>query len=535
VANTNAVGNQGNQGSNQSSSNQPVPLRTWIGVLASMVGAFMAVLDIQITNASLQDIQASLGATLEEGSWISTAYLVAEIVVIPLTGWLSRVFSLRRYLLVNTALFIFFSICCAWSWNLNSMIVFRALQGLTGGVLIPTAMTVVLTTLPPSKQAIGLAAFAITAVFAPSIGPTLGGWLTENFSWQYSFYINVFPGALMLAGVWYGIKQERPQLQLLKQGDWWGIISMAIGLGSLQIVLEEGSRKDWFGSPLIVRLSILAAIFIALFFWIELTRRQPFINLRLLRYRNFGLASVVNVSLGVGLYGSIYILPLYLAQIQGYNALQIGEVLIWAGIPQLFIIPFIPKVMQRIDVRFMVAVGVALFAVSAFMNAGMTYQTGLDQLRWSQLVRAMGQPLIMVPLTSIATAGLSPKEAGSASGLFNMMRNLGGSIGIAALATLLTNREQFHSNRLGESISLYNPATQERINQLTQYFANRGGVDLSTAQNQAIATIDKIVRREAFVMAFNDCFYFIAIALLLSGIAIFFLKKVKPTGGAVAH
>jgi DHA2 family multidrug resistance protein len=173
-------------------------------------------------------------------------------------------------------------------------------------------------------------------------------------------------------------------------------------------------------------------------------------------------------------------------------------------------------------------------AVSAFMNAGMTYQTGLDQLRWSQLVRAMGQPLIMVPLISIATAGLSPKEAGSASGLFNMMRNLGGSIGIAALATLLTNREQFHSNRLGESISIYNPATQERINQLTQYFANRGGVDLSTAENQAIATIDKIVRREAFVMAFNDCFYFIAIALLLSGIAILFLKKVKPTGGAVA-
>jgi DHA2 family multidrug resistance protein len=534
VAETNAVDNQGNQGSTQSSSNQPIPLRTWIGVTASMLGAFMAVLDIQITNSSLQDIQASLAATLEEGSWISTAYLVAEIVVIPLTGWLSRVFSLKRYLLVNTALFIFFSVCCAWSWDLNSMIVFRALQGFTGGVLIPTAMTVVLTTLPPSKQAIGLAAFAITAVFAPSIGPTLGGWLTENFSWHYSFYINVVPGLLMLAGVWYGIKQERPQLQLLKQGDWWGIISMAIGLASLQVVLEEGSRKDWFGSALIVRLSILAVIFLTIFFWIELTRKQPFINLRLVRSRNFGLASIVNVSLGVGLYGSIYILPLYLAQIQGYNALQIGQVLIWAGIPQLFIIPFLPKVMQRIDVRLMVAVGVTLFSVSAFMNSKMTYQTGYDQLIWSQLVRAMGQPLIMVPLTSIATAGLSPKDAGSASGLFNMMRNLGGSLGIAALATLLTNREQFHSNRLGESVSLYNPATQERINQMTQYFVSRGS-DLSTAQNQAIKAIDNVVRREAFVNAFNDCFYFIAIALLLSGIAILFLKKVKVTGGAVAH
>ncbi|MHC5728738.1 MAG: MFS transporter, partial [Nostoc sp.] len=306
------------------------------------------------------------------------------------------------------------------------------------------------------------------------------------------------------------------------------------GLGSLQVVLEEGSRKDWFSSTLIVRLSAIAVIFLAVFFFIELTRKQPFINLRLLLKRNFGLASIVNVSLGIGLYGSIYILPLYLAQIQQYNALQIGEVLIWAGIPQLFIIPLIPKLMQRIDVRLMVAVGVTLFSISAFMNSGMTNQTGLDQLRWSQFVRAMGQPLIMVPLSSIATAGLTQQEAGSASGLFNMMRNLGGSIGIASLATLLTNREQFHSNRLGDGVSLYNPETQQRIDQMTQYFISRGA-DLSTAQNQAIASISNIVRREAFVMAFNDCFYFIGIALLVSGIAILFLKKVKPTGGAVAH
>ncbi len=513
---------------------KPIPLRIWIGVLASMLGAFMAVLDIQITNASLQDIQASLGATLEEGSWISTAYLVAEIVVIPLTGWLSRVFSFRLYLLVNTALFILFSISCAWAWNLNSMILFRALQGFSGGVLIPSAMTVVLTTLPPSKQSIGLAAFGLSAVFAPSIGPTLGGWLTENFGWQYNFYINVIPGLLMLGGIWYGIKAEKPQLNLLKQGDWWGIIAMAIGIGSLQIILEEGSRKDWFSSTLIVRLSVISAIFIGLFFFIEFTRKQPFINLRLLGRRNFGLASIVNVSLGVGLYGSIYILPLYLTQIQQYNALQIGEVLMWSGIPQLFIIPFIPKVMQRIDVRLMVAVGVVLFATSAFMNSRMTYQTGHDQLIWSQLVRAMGQPLIMVPLTTIATAGLNPKEAGSASGLFNMMRNMGGSIGIASLGTLLTNREQFHSNRLGDTVSLYNAETQQRIDQMTQYFISRGA-DLTTAQNQAIASISNLVRRESFVMAFNDCFYFIGIALLLSGIAIIFFKKAKASGAAVAH
>ncbi len=511
-----------------------VSLKTWIGVLGTILGAFMAVLDIQITNSSLKDIQAALGATLEEGSWVSTAYLVAEIVVIPLTGWLSQVFSPRRYLLVNATLFVGFSIACAFAWNLPSMIVFRACQGFTGGVLIPMAFTVLLTTLPPAKLSVGMALFAITATFAPSIGPTFGGWLTENFSWHYIFYINLIPGILLIAAVWYAIEARPMQLGLLKQGDWLGIGSMAIGLGSLQVVLEEGSRKDWFGSPLIMRLSILAALFLTVFFVVELTTRKPFINLNLLRVRNFGLASVINVCLGLGLYGSIYILPLYLSQIQGYNAMQIGEVLMWVGFPQLIIIPFVPRLMQRFDIRVIIAIGVSLFAVSCLMNSSLTHETGLDQLRWSQLVRAMGQPMIMVPLSTIATAGLPSSQAGSASGLFNMMRNLGGSFGIAILATLLTNREHFHSNRLGETVSLYSPETQQRLSQLTQLFQSRGA-DLATAQQQAIAAIDQLIRRESYVMAFNDCFFFMACALLVSGVVTFFFHKVKASGGAAGH
>ncbi|HEY9656972.1 MAG TPA: MFS transporter, partial [Allocoleopsis sp.] len=305
-------------------------------------------------------------------------------------------------------------------------------------------------------------------------------------------------------------------------------------LGSLQVVLEEGSRKDWFGSPLIVRLTLVAVVFLIAFLVIELTRKRPFIELRLLLQRNFGLATIVNVSLGIGLYGSIYVLPLYLAQVQNYNAMQIGEVIMWAGVPQLFIVPFVPKLMQRIDIRFMIGVGVSLFAVSCFMNSGMTNDTGFEQLRWSQLVRALGQPLIMVPLSSIATTGIAPALAGSASGLFNMTRNLGGSIGIAVLATMLQNREKFHSNRLGEAVSIYSHETQQRLDQLTQFFINQGS-DPTTAANQALAAIDNTVRQEAYVMAFNDCFYFIGVALLLSGIAVIFFKRVKATGGAAAH
>ncbi|MEE3716768.1 MDR family MFS transporter [Tumidithrix elongata RA019] len=531
MANTRAILNQ-----RQLSTRPPddVPLRIWIGVAASMLGAFMAVLDIQITNSSLQDIQAALGATLEEGSWISTAYLVAEIVVIPLTGWLSQVFSIKRYILVNAALFIFFSICCASAWDLSSMIVFRACQGATGGILIPMAFTNMLVTLPPSKQPIGMALFGITATFAPSIGPTLGGWLTNNLSWHYIFYLNIVPGVLLLAGVWYGIKPQPAKPELLKQGDWWGIISMAIGLASLQVVLEEGSRKDWFSSSLIVTLGAIAAIFLSIFFWIELTRKQPFINLRLLRDRNFGLASIVNISLGVGLYGSIYLLPLYLVQIQKYNALQIGEVLMWAGLPQLFLIPFVPKLIQLVDTRLVIGVGVSLFSISCFMNSDLTNLSGIDQLRWSQLVRAMGQPLIIVPLSAVATAGLSKAQAGSASGLFNMMRNLGNSKGTAALATLLTQREKFHSNRLGDAVSLYNLATQQRVDELTQLFVSKGS-DLIAAKSQAYQAIANVVSRESYVMAFNDCFYFVGFALLLSGVAILFFKKVKSTDASGAH
>jgi MFS transporter, DHA2 family, multidrug resistance protein len=514
--------------------NDTVDLKTWIGVIGAMLGAFMAVLDIQITNSSLQEIQAALGATLEEGSWISTAYLIAEIVVIPISGWLSQVFSLRRYLLFNVALFIFFSVCCAQSSNLGMMIAFRACQGFTGGVLIPLALTIVLTFLPQSKQPVGMALFAITATFAPSVGPTIGGWLTDNIGWEFNFYLNLIPGLIMLGAIAYAIPPKPMQLDLLKRGDWGGILSMAIGLGSLEVFLEEGNRKDWFGSELITRCVIFAVIFIAIFLWLELTRRQPFINLRLLLRRNFGIGSIAGLALGLGLYGSIYILPLYLAQIQDYTAMQIGEVIMWSGLPQLVLIPLVPKLMERFDIRFLAALGFSIFAVSCFMNSTMTSQTDISQLRWSQLVRAFGQPLMIVPLTTIATGNIEAEQAGSASGLFNMMRNLGGSMGIAALSTLLSRREQFHSSRIGEAVSLYNPETQQRLDSLIQTFISRGS-DAVTANEQAIAAIDQVIRREANIMAYNDCFYLMGFAILLCGLALIFCKKVKAGNNTAAH
>ncbi|MDE1991084.1 MAG: DHA2 family efflux MFS transporter permease subunit [Rhizobiaceae bacterium] len=511
------------------------PLRMWTAVIGSTLGAFMAVLNIQIVNASLADIQGAIGAGTDDGGWISTSYLIAEIVVIPLTGWLARVFSLRSYLLVNAILFLVFSVACAFAANLQQMIILRAIQGFSGGVLIPMAFTIIITLLPKAKQPIGLALFALSATFAPAIGPTIGGYLTENWGWEYIFYVNLVPGAVMIGMLWVSLDRSPMNLGLLAKGDWPGIITMAIGLAALQTVLEEGNKDDWFGSPFIVRLSVIAAISLTLFLIIELKTAHPLLNLRLLVRRNFGFGIVANFLLGIALYGSVFILPIYLTRIQGYNSEQIGMVLAWTGIPQLLLIPLVPRLMKRIDLRIMIVVGFALFAVSNFMNIYMTADYASDQLFWPNIVRAIGQALVFTPLSAIATSGIEKENAGSASSLFNMMRNLGGAVGIAMLQTFAQKREQFHSNILTDSVTVFDEATRTRIAQLTAYFQNHGVSDLATAQHKAVVAIALRLREQANIMAFSDTFYLLGAALVAALIASLLLKKPGHVDGGGAH
>jgi MFS transporter, DHA2 family, multidrug resistance protein len=512
-----------------------VSAKTWVAVVGATLGAFMAVLNIQIVNASLADVQGAIGAGIDDGGWISTSYLIAEIIVIPLSGWLAQAFSVRVYLLTNAILFLIFSAACALAQDLSQMIVLRAIQGFCGGVLIPMAFTLIITLLPKNKQSIGLALFAVSATFAPAIGPTIGGYLTENWGWQYIFYVNLVPGAVMVGMLWFSLEAKPMKLSLLRQGDWPGIITMAIGLSALQTVLEEGNKDDWFGSPFIVRLSIISAIALPLFFYIELTSRKPLINLRLLFRRNFGFGVLANFLLGIALYGSVYILPFYLSQIQGYNSEQIGMVLAWTGLPQLLLIPLVPRLMRRFDPRALIIGGFALFAASNFMNIYMTTDYAADQLLWPNIVRAIGQALVMTPLSAVATAGIEAENAGSASALFNMMRNLGGAVGIAVLQTLVTKREQYHSNVLTRPISLFEPATRERIAQLTQYFRNHGIADQANAAHRAIVAIGHIVQKQAFVMAFSDTFYLLGVAMIFALIAALLLKKPDHVDAGGAH
>ena len=418
---------------------------------------------------------APSGRRSTEGSWISTSYLVAEIIVIPLTGWLSDVFAPRRYLVVNAALFLVFSVACAWAWDLTSMIVFRALQGFCGGVLIPMALNLVLKLLPPEKRGLGFALFGITATFAPAIGPTVGGWLTDNYGWPSIFYLNLVPGALLMAAVFWGLKPEKMRLSLLRRGDWWGVSTMAIGLGSLIIFLEEGNRNDWLNSRFISTMGLTAVVSLSACVVIELVRRDPFINLRLLADRNFGFGTLISTAFGVGMYGVMYLLPVYLAQVQGYNALQIGSTIMWSGVPQLLMMPVAALLLRWLDARILLTLGLGFFSSSSLMNSAITNLTAYDQLILAQLVRAVGMPLVIVPLTALATGHIGPQQSGSASALYNMFRNLGGSIGIALLATQLDLREKLHSVRLGEAINSFNPAATERLDALTRHFMARGG------------------------------------------------------------
>ncbi|MET4605863.1 DHA2 family multidrug resistance protein [Bradyrhizobium sp. JR4.1] len=512
-----------------------VSTKTWIAVIGATLGAFMAVLNIQIVNASLADIQGAIGAGIDDGGWISTSYLIAEIVVIPLSGWLAQVFSIRIYLLTNAVLFLVLSAACALAQDLPQMIVLRAVQGFTGGVLIPMAFTLIITLLPRGKQPVGLALFALSATFAPAIGPTIGGYLTENFGWQYIFYVNVVPGGIMVGMLWYALDAKPMKLSLLRDGDWAGIITMAIGLSALQTVLEEGNKDDWFGSPFIVKLSVIAAVALIAFLIIELTVKKPLLNLRLLVRRNFGFGMLANFLLGIALYGSVFILPQYLARIQGYNAEQIGMVLAWTGLPQLLLIPLVPRLMQKLDARLIIGVGFVLFAASNFMNIYMTGNYAADQLLWPNVVRAIGQALVMAPLSAVATAGIEAENAGSASGLFNMMRNLGGAVGIALLQTLLTKREQYHSNVLMQSVSVFEQSTRTRLEQLTQYFINHGVLDRADAAHRAYVAIGHIVQKQAYIFAFSDTFYLLGMALIVALAAVLFLKKPGHASAGGAH
>jgi DHA2 family multidrug resistance protein len=513
-----------------------VSFKTWVAVVGSTIGAFLAILNIQVVGASLADIQGGIGAGLDDGGWITTSYLVAEIIVIPLSAWLANIFSLRTYLLGSTVVFLGLTAACASAHTLGQMIVIRAAQGFAGGALIPLAFTIIMTKLPRSKHPVGLAVYSIAVVFAPSIGPALGGYFSDTFGWQSIFFLSLPSGLVMVAMLWYALESAPRQWHLLRQGDWLGMFTMAVGLGCLETVLEEGNKDDWFGSPFIVRLAVIAVLSLGAFIYVELKRDAPLLNLRLLARRNFGLGTCGNFIFGFSMFGWIYLVPQYLSRMQGYSSQQIGGVMIWLGLPQLLLIPFIPKVMQRVDTRRLVVVGYMLFIAGSLLAMRLSDDFSGPQFLSSSLVRALAQVLTMAPLSAIAIAGIEHEHAGSASALFNAMRNMGGAVGIAMIQTFLTKREQFHSAILSSQVTLLDESTRQRIEHLAGYFLSSGVSDSSTAYREAVVAVGRGIRHQAFLFGFSDTIIMQSAVLGLGLAAVLFLRKVSQvSAGGQGH
>ncbi|SEQ95409.1 MFS transporter, DHA2 family, multidrug resistance protein [Faunimonas pinastri] len=497
----------------------------WIAVAAGTIGAMMATLDISIVNASLPTIQGEIGASGTEGTWISTAYLVAEIIMIPLSGWFQRIFGLRNFLLIVTVLFTLFSIACGLSSNLDEMIIGRVGQGFTGGAMIPTALTIVATRLPPGQQPIGIALFGMTAVLGPVLGPLIGGWLTEHLSWHYSFFLNLPIGIGLVALLAVGLPSEKSNLGAFAEADWIGILGLALGLGCLTVVLEEGQRELWFQSTFIISLSLVSVVGFILLIVGQFVSDQPVINLKILLQRSFGSVFVMSLVVGAALYGILYLIPQFLSQVPGYNAEQSGLVVLVSGVPTLLFMPFFPFLVKRLDVRIAIALGLFFYAASCFLDTNLTSQSAGSNFFWSQVLRGLGQAFALLFLNQAATSSVPKEDAEDASGLFNAARNLGGSIGLAIISTLQERRTTFHVQRLAETLHANSLIVQERIQQM--------GGSSAEGVSTAIRSLATQIQGQAAVMAFTDL-YFVFGILLLVAIPLVVLLRPLPKGSSIS-
>src|SRR6516165_9031403 len=436
-------------------------LRDWIGVLAMCTGLVMAIMDVQIVTSSLTQIQGGLSASADEIAWVQTAYLIADVVMVPLSGTVSRLLSTRRLFVVAALGFTSASALCATATSLGQMITYRAMQGFCGGAITPTVWPVVYAKFRGRQLVTLMVILSFLFNISGTMGPTIGGFLTDTFSWHWLFLVNIVPGLLVATVVWVTIDIDKPDFSLLRGFDVTGLALMAVFLGCLQYGLEEGPRWDWFADTTIRIAVIVSAVAGSLFFWRVLSYRQPIVDLRAFLHRNFALGSFFTFMMGIGMYGTTYLVPLFLAQARGFSALQIGETVVVVGLAQLVMSPFAPRIARRLDLRIMLSIGVAVSAVSMYLTAVLTNQTGFWELFVPQWVRGMGLMFFYMSANMIALGTLAQDRMKNAAGLYNLMRDLGGAIGLASIGTIMNARLHFHWNRLIEDINPARAAVQQ--------------------------------------------------------------------------
>ena len=495
----------------------PAPsLRDWIGVLAMVFGQFMAIMDVQIVTSSLTQIQGGLSASPDEIAWVQTAYLIADVVMMPLSGMLSRLFSTRIVFVTAALSFTAASGMCATATTLGQMIFFRAWQGFSGGAITPTVFPVVYTKFRGSQLATVMVLISLILNLSSTLGPTIGGFLTDAISWHWLFLVNILPGIGVAIVVWLTIDIDRPDLSLLRYFDVVGLVLMALFLGCFQYALEEGPRWDWLDDGTIRIALVVSGTAGAFFFLRVLTYRQPIVDLRVFLNRNFAVGSFYTFVIGTGLYGATYLIPLFLAQVRGFNALQIGQTVVVTGLAQMLLSPFSAYVARNLDLRIMLAIGMGAFAVAMYLTAGLTNQASFAELLVPQALRGFALMFCYLPANLLALGTTRPDQLRNAAGLYNLTRDLGGAIGLAVLGTIMNSRLNFHWSRLIEDINPARPAVQHFLDMQ----ANRlDPLVPGDPAHAALLLLGKLVQREALVMTYNDALMLLgatfAVALLL--------------------
>jgi len=502
--------------------------RRVLAFLAMVFGMFMSILDIQIVSASLSEIQAGLGAGSDEIAWVQTSYLIAEVIMIPLSGVLARIVSTRVLFTVCAAGFTLASALCATATNIEQMIVYRAIQGFIGGGMIPSVFAAAFTIFPPSKRSIVSPMVGLVATLAPTIGPTIGGYISHAMSWHWLFLINVIPGVIVAAAAWSLIDFDEPEYSLFKKFDWWGLASMAVFLGSMEFVLEEGNNKDWFNDHHIVMGTIAMVIGGFIFFRRVFKVEFPVVDLRAFSNANFAFGSLFSFVMGVGLYGLTYLYPLYLGRIRGYDSLMIGETMFVSGAAMFLTAPVAGALSNKLDPRVMMMIGFSGFALGTYMMTGITADWDFYELLVPQILRGCSLMICMVPINNLALGTLPPERMKNASGLFNLTRNLGGAVGLAIINTMLTQRTDDHYARLAEQLSWGNQAA---LDWLASVGANYDSYGLDGTA-VAIKKLSGVATQQAWLLSFMDVF--MGLTVLFTALVFLTLLLKKPKGAAPA-
>src|SRR5882724_7196301 len=504
--------------------------RRLIAFLIMVLGMFMAILDIQIVSASLSEIQAGLSASSSEVSWVQTSYLIAEVIAIPLSGFLSRALGTRLLFAISASGFTIASFLCGFASTIEQMIVWRALQGFLGAGMIPTVFASAYMVFPRTKFHIVGPIIGLVATLAPTIGPTVGGIITDWMSWHWLFFINILPGIGITVGVLALVDYDEPNFALLDRLDWWGLIAMAGFLGSLEYVLEEGPQYEWLQDTSVAVCATVCAVSALAFFWRVLTVEEPIVDIRAFTDRNFGIGCLISFCIGIGLYGLTYMYPRYLAEVRGYSALMIGETMFVSGITMFLTAPIVGRLMVKVDMRYIIATGLVIFALGSWQMTGITKDYDFYELLIPQILRGIGMMFAMVPTNTIALGTLPPERVKNASGLFNLTRNLGGAVGLAVINQVLNERTDLHISRLQDRMHWGNATATETLAMFTQRLQGMGDATL-----MAMKQLSQIVHRQAVVMGYGDAFFMLMLFYFGLSVLVMLLKKPAALASAPAH